>query len=350
MAALSAVLLAVAAAASAAPPASALRHRSKADAVAVIEPVREVAPGAWLVPRSRDLPMPYLTVDSAETDGGAARQWASTTRCDDRRAMIDGNVCLQSFLSGEKVAIRLPYVDHGSVLPTLTTVDGKPLRVTEFAGAHRVLPDGDAIEVVELAGEAQRRLKSPWGDETLYPQARFQNLVGGSCSCIVGLRRLAPDGRVRWAWAYFWHPGGYAEARGKVESDPIPAPLLALNEFQLPAVGNLALATSGARIFPRAENDRSRSWPVLVVGIRLFDGQLVSELAGLQAVPFESLVQATVDEVHAQIRRGQIKPEDSTASDGRRDVWLQDDFADHLYDHLLEAWPRLRATWTPGKD
>lgn len=343
MAALSFAALAVSAvvAAASAP------HRSHAPAAAV-EPARELASGVWLVPRSREQAMPYLTIVPAgrESDGGA-REWATTTRCDRRATPNEFVPCLQSFLSGEKVEVRQPYVDHGHVLPSLTTVDGGPLRAIEFADWHRPLPDGDVVEIVELASEAQRRLKSPWGDEHLYPQASFQDLVGGSCSCIAGLRRVAPDGRVRWAWAYFWHPGGAAEARGKVESDPIPAPLLALDEFRLPATGELALASSGARIFPGGAIDYPHSWPVLVVGIRLSDGLPASELTGMQAVPFESLVQATVDEVDAQIRRGLIKQEDSRASGGRRDVWLQDDFADRLYARLLETWPRLRSRWTP---
>lgn len=245
-------------------------------------PVREIAPGILLVDaRDRDMTMPSLSVTPGDRPADGARsEWAITTRCDPRGHMEDGNLCVQYFVSGLKVPIRAPYVNRGAVLPRLKTVDGATLSTLEITTYGRTLPDGSRIEGVDVESELATRLKSPWGSESIYPHLYLQELVGGTCNCVAGLRRVAANGQVLWAWSYYWHPRGDAEASGKAIGDPVPEPLIAFNEFAVPQRGSVALASSTATLFGHvnAGAGADRRWPKLIVSIDVETGEPTSHL------------------------------------------------------------------------
>ena len=338
-----AFLAAVAVATAAASPSAASRPVAAA-------PVRETSPGVYLVMRSRDreqvLPTVSLVPAGRPGDGNAG-EWANTTRCDPRGYMVDGNLCVQYFMSGQKVPIRAPYVAHGAVLPVLTMLDGAPLGASEASSLARSLAGGDRVEVVEIESEVGSRLKSPWGAESIYPHLHLQDSVGGACGCVMGLRRVSKEGRVLWSYAYFWHPGGSAEARGPMDGDPIPEPVLALNQFAMPQRSDVVLATSGATLFGRTGTGPESRWPQLVVSIAVATGRPTSDPKGFQPVPFEDLVQFTVDHLSERFRRGLVKEDESSVTNGRRDIDVADDFAHRFDEHVLKAAPALQDRWAP---
>ncbi len=161
----------------------------------------------------------------------------------------------------------------------------------------------------------------------------------------MGLRRVSGSGQVLWSYSYYWHPRGDAEDSGKVSGDPIPEPLIALNEFAVPSRGGVVLATSGATLYG---HDGGKHWPRLVVSIDVATGQPTSALPGFQAVSFEELVRFSLAHVSERLEHGLIKEDDTrVVNKDRRDIYIADDFGAQLDAWVLKHYPRLNDTWAP---